>query len=70
MQQHIRTIKTLKYFKPFLEQLHPQSWVEQTKHLGPDHVQLLTLLNWENKSVLALNKKLTFPIDNFYLCLV
>ena len=29
--------------------------------LGPDHVQL-TLLNWNNESVLALNKKLNFPI--------
>ena len=26
-------------------------------HQGPDHLQLI-LLNWDNKSVLALNKKL------------
>ena len=29
--------------------------------LGPHHVQL-TLLNWDNKSVLALDEKLKFPI--------
>ena len=32
------------------------------KNLGPDHVQL-TLLNWDTKSVLALNKNPKFPID-------
>ena len=31
-------------------------------HLGLDHLQL-TLLNWETKSVMALNKKLKFPIQ-------
>ena len=30
-------------------------------YLGPDHLRL-TLLNWDNESVLALNKKLKFPI--------
>ena len=30
-------------------------------NLEPDHLQL-TLLNWDTKSVLALNKKLKFPI--------
>ena len=36
--------------------------------LGPDHLQL-TLLNWDTESVLALNKKLKFPIrlQFFYL---
>ena len=29
--------------------------------LGPDHLQL-TLLNWDTESVLALNKKLKYPI--------
>ena len=33
----------------------------ETLILGPDHVQLI-LLNWDNESVLALNKKLKFPI--------
>ena len=40
-------------------------------HIGPDHLQL-TLLNWDNESVLALNKKLKFPIHfqkcTYYLC--
>ena len=31
-------------------------------YIGPDHVQL-TLLIWDNESVLALNKKLKFPIQ-------
>ena len=30
-------------------------------HLGPNHLQL-TLLNWDTESVLALNKKLKYPI--------
>ena len=34
---------------------------ECRKYQGLDHLQL-TLLNWDNKSVLALNKKLKFPI--------
>ena len=35
-------------------------------HYGGDHVQL-TLLNWDNKSVLALNEKLKFPIHFRFL---
>ena len=36
------------------------------KTFRASHVQL-TLHNWENKSVWALNKKLKFPIDNIHL---
>ena len=35
--------------------------LEKLQYLGPDHLQL-TLLNWDTKSVLVLNKKLKFPI--------
>ena len=40
----------------------------QVRFIEPDHVQL-TLLNWDNKTVLALNKNLKFPIlfQFFYL---
>ena len=31
-------------------------------HLGLDHLQLTLLNNWDTESVLALNKKLEFPI--------
>ena len=34
---------------------------ENSQDYGPDHLQL-SLLNWETKSVLALNKKLKSPI--------
>ena len=34
---------------------------KQVLYYGPDHVRL-TLLNWDNQSVLSLDKKLKFPI--------
>ena len=37
--------------------------------LGSDHVQL-TLLNWDTKSVLALNKKTAIELANLVFCLV
>ena len=37
------------------------SILHKNHDLGPDHAQL-TLLNWDTKSVLALNKELKFPI--------
>ena len=60
----------------FRDQLHMYVYVRVYSYfnfvlqflLGPDHVQL-TLLNWDNESILAsLNKKLKFPIHfQFFL---
>ena len=40
--------------------------VGEIHYYGPDHVQL-TLLNWDNESVLAVNEKLKFPIHFQFL---
>ena len=55
---------------PIILCLDPDSHSRNSDY-GRDHVQL-TLLNWDNESVLALNKKLKFPIHfqkcTYYLC--
>ena len=76
----VLTVKTddsaiLKYITHFLLSLD-KWWILELKHFkkththvshnGPDHVQL-TLLNWDNESVLAVNEKLKFPIHFQFL---
>ena len=56
-----RKRKRLVYVATCLRSQYVFEILNRFTHLGPDHLQL-TLLNWDTESVLALNKKLKFPI--------